>query len=152
ERSAWLGQCKTLAEPSRAVCITNQGGQINKTAQIIWVGYDATSSVFPPPSLDQAVIAAPALVLFQQGLVTTHQGMPPHITVVGHSYGTDIVTETTINGNMLVANDILFIGSPGVPVDRASEITKNMISSNSGQHDPPTESGQLRQAKTPLLL
>jgi len=114
-----------------------EGGPMDQTAGIIWVGYDAPSTIFdihqiPPwPTIDEAVAAAPALVQFQQGLLATHQsgGSAPHITVIGHSYGTDVVAEATLNGRKLLADDIILIGSPGVPVANAQALAQNSITS-----------------------
>jgi Alpha/beta hydrolase len=118
--------------------ILKAGGDPANVAAIIWIGYDAPSTILdltkiPPwPTIDQAVAAAPAFALFLSGLIVTHQtgGTAPHITVVGHSYGTDVVAETTLNGYSLVADDIVLIGSPGVPVANASELTKNTTTSS----------------------
>ncbi|KAF0344994.1 Alpha/beta hydrolase [Gigaspora margarita] len=113
--------------------ILKRGGNINKNAQIIWDNYDVLASLVSAISSGNARAAAPALELFQRGLVAIHKGTPPHITVVGHSFGTVVVTQTTINGHKLVADDVILIGSPGVPVDHASQIANNMIPSNPGQ-------------------
>lgn len=118
----------------------DQGAAPGKSAQIMWSGYEAPQNIVPPPSLDQAKAAAPALESFQHGLVATHQGPAPHMTVVGHSYGSDVVTETTQDGHKLVADDVVLIGSPGVPVEHAYEITQNMIPSHPGMDRyPPTQ-------------
>ena len=118
--------------------ILKAGDNPADVAAIIWIGYDAPSmgldlTKIPPwPTIDQAVAAAPAFAPFQRGLIVTHQngGMAPHITVIGHSYGTDVVAETTLNGYSLVADDIVLIGSPGVPAANASVLTANTVTSS----------------------
>lgn len=80
-------------------------------------------------------------------LFEVNQGAAPHITVVGHSYGTDVVTEATQSGRKLVADDVILIGSPGVPVDKAYQISDNLVSSTSLNRSPPatvwaSEAGQ----------
>ncbi|CAG8706179.1 23017_t:CDS:1 [Dentiscutata erythropus] len=126
------------ATASKISEILKNSGNINN-ALIIWDDYDAPVDLPAAfgSSRDNAREAAPALELFQQGLVAIHKGTPPHITVVGHSFGTDVVTETTINGHKLVSDDAILIGSPGVPVDHASQIANNMIPSNTGQNRTP---------------
>ena len=114
------------------------GGSMDQTAAIVWIGYDAPSSVIDlssyPPWLttDQAIAAAPNLQLFQEGLVATHNpgGPVPHMTVIGHSYGAVVIAETTRNGHMLNADDIVFIGCPGVPVSNAAALIQNSITSS----------------------
>jgi hypothetical protein len=116
---------------------TNQlfkdGIQANQSAQIIWVGYDAPTSLTDPNlKLSTAADAAVGLQAFQQALLATRQQgtTPPHYTVIGHSFGSDVVAETTLNGHHLIADDIIFIGSPGVPVDTAADLVKNTITSS----------------------
>ena len=118
--------------------ILKAGDNPADVAAIIWIGYDALSTgldltkIPPLPTIDQAVAAAPAFAPFQRGLIVTHQngGMAPHITVIGHSYGTYVVVETTLNGYSLVADDIVLIGSPGLPVTNASTLTTNTVTSS----------------------
>jgi hypothetical protein len=118
--------------------VWGKGGNIDQTAGIIWAGYDAPSQIIdlhqiPPwPTTDKAIAGAPLLELFEKGLLATHVagGQPPHITVIGHSYGTVVVGETTLNGNMLVADDIILIGCPGIPVDNAAALSSNSMTSS----------------------
>ncbi|CAG8619411.1 3777_t:CDS:1, partial [Cetraspora pellucida] len=131
--------------------ILKRGGNINKTAQIIWGDYDAPPLLAFAVSKGNAREVAPTLELFQRGLVVIHKGTPPHITVVGYSFGTDVITETTMNGHRLVADDVILIGSPGVPVDNASQIANNMIPSNPGQGcTPKTRVWASRTGKDPI--
>jgi hypothetical protein len=118
--------------------ILKAGGTTASVAAIIWIGYDAPTTTtilgihdVPSqwPSLDAAVAGAPALEHFQKGIVAGHT-TAPHVTVIGHSYGTDVVAETTLNNHKLVADDIILIASPGVPVMTAAELAKNSITSS----------------------
>ncbi|CAG8517521.1 17424_t:CDS:2, partial [Dentiscutata heterogama] len=136
----------------QSLSINNATSEILKG--IIWVGYDAPESPVDVDidfftdvldfgltklSIASAVAAGSVLNLFQQGLITIHKGTALHITVVGHSYGSDVVVETTMNGLKLVADDIILIASPGVPVDHVSQIANNIVSSNPGSRIPKTQ-------------
>ncbi|CAG8448995.1 13810_t:CDS:2 [Dentiscutata erythropus] len=140
-------------------------GDINKNTQIIWVGYDISESPvdvginfftdildfgLTKLSIALAVAAGSALNLFQWGLITIHKGTAPHITVVGHSYGSDVVVETTMNGLKLVADDVILIASLRVPVDHASQIANNMVSSNPGSHNPKTQVWASKTGEDPI--
>src|SRR2546423_5256920 len=61
---------------------------------------------------------------FQAGLGVTHVGVnqdftPAHTTVIGHSYGSTVVGVAQRDVG-LHANDLIFVGSPGVGVDNAA--------------------------------
>ena len=60
-----------------------------------------------------------ALDRFQDGLRGTHEDGPAHQTVVGHSYGSLVVGYTAREPG-LAADDVVFVASPGVGVDRAA--------------------------------
>ncbi|RKR90135.1 alpha/beta hydrolase family protein [Micromonospora pisi] len=92
-----------------------------RTAVVLWLDYDA------PDFLDQALHprqahdAGPALHSFQEGLRATHEGPPARQTVLGHSYGS-LVVGTTARDHGIAADQVVFIGSPGVGVDRAADL------------------------------
>ena len=69
-----------------------------------------------------AVDAAPDPRRFQQGLRLAHQGGTGHLTALGHSYGTTVVGYTARNQAGIVADEVIFVASPGVGVDHASEL------------------------------
>ncbi|MFI6844605.1 alpha/beta hydrolase [Kitasatospora sp. NPDC050467] len=101
------------------------GGSV---ASIVWLGYD-------PPGQDAGAAmtgagdkGAPAYAKFLSGVRASHQGgEPPHITSIGHSYGSYVVGQAT----KLTAqpgspyqrpDDVVFIGSPGIGVDKAADL------------------------------
>ncbi|MEU4215132.1 alpha/beta hydrolase [Actinoplanes sp. NPDC026623] len=90
------------------------------TASILWLGYDAPDMIPNAGSSSYATNAVDDLQNFQSGLGATHDGRPSHNTVLGHSYGTTTVGYAARDGNGLAANDLIFVGSPGVGVDSAS--------------------------------
>ncbi|MGH3797075.1 MAG: alpha/beta hydrolase [Pseudonocardiaceae bacterium] len=98
------------------------------TSAVMWIGYDAPQDIatFPPGHGDAidpgfAQRAAPTLDSFQDGLRVTHQGPPSHNTVLGHSYGSTVVGYAA-KGHPLAADDVIFVGSPGVGVEHAADL------------------------------
>ncbi|MGW3038954.1 alpha/beta hydrolase [Kitasatospora sp. NPDC001159] len=100
------------------------GGSV---ASVIWLGYD-------PPDIDirattpkQALNGAPDYARFVTGLRAANtSGQCPHITSVGHSYGSLLVGQATKmaahHGNYTLPDDVVIIGSPGVGVKHASDL------------------------------
>lgn len=91
------------------------------TSAVLWLDYDAPDFLDEAASARRAAAAAPALRRFQDGLRATHQGPPAHQTVVGHSYGSLVVGKAA-TGAGLDADDLVFVGSPGVGVDSAAQL------------------------------
>jgi uncharacterized protein YukE len=93
-----------------------------KVSTITWSDYKAPLDL-PAASFDSyAENATDDLSNFQEGLRATHQGdQPSHNTVVGHSYGSTTVGYTARDANVH-ADELVFLGSPGVGVDHASEL------------------------------
>ncbi|MEU4898639.1 alpha/beta hydrolase [Streptomyces sp. NPDC044780] len=90
---------------------------------ITWIGYDAPQSIVPQAmSPSFAERAAPDLNNFLDGLQTV-QGGPDasHTTVIGHSYGSTVVGQASIDGK-LAADDIVAAGSPGMRVGYADDL------------------------------
>lgn len=97
------------------------GAPDTKYASLMWLGYDAPQG----PSVgseNRANKGAPILNDFLDGLQASHQGQPAHDTVLGHSYGS-LVTGKMLAGDATPPADaVIFIGSPGVGVDHASDL------------------------------
>ncbi|MFF1644733.1 alpha/beta hydrolase [Streptomyces sp. NPDC058240] len=98
------------------------------TASIVWLGYDA-------PQLDgfkwsatdvmregDAKAGAPAYDSFLNGIRATHESGSPHVTAIGHSYGSLTVGQATQQPGGIPADDVVLVGSPGVGVDKASDL------------------------------
>ncbi|MGO1053633.1 alpha/beta hydrolase [Crossiella sp. CA198] len=70
------------------------------------------------------------------GLRATHEDQPSHNTVVGHSYGSTVVGHTP-RDLTIQADEVVFIGSPGVGVTQASELNlpPERVHSSTAQHD-----------------
>ncbi|GAA1463656.1 alpha/beta hydrolase [Williamsia maris] len=94
------------------------------TSVIAWYAYDAPAGLAAAAGPASAAHAAGPLDAFQAGLRATHDGPEPfHTTVIGHSYGTVVVGEAASQGHTLDADDLVFVGSPGIgdpdsPADR----------------------------------
>lgn len=99
----------------------NRQSRHSDTAAITWVGYDAPQDLAAATDDDYARNAADDLRDFQEGLRATHTGDGSHNTVIGHSYGSTVVGHSA-QGERLDVDNVVFIGSPGVGVDHASEL------------------------------
>lgn len=92
------------------------------TAAILWLGYDAPDLPTNAASSSYADDAIDPLQSFQSGLRATHEDAPSHNTVIGHSYGSTTVGYAARDADGLAANDLIFVGSPGVGVNSASDL------------------------------
>lgn len=88
---------------------------------IAWCDYQTPSSLAAATDGGYAEQAAPELAEFQEGLRATHEGDPSHNTLLGHSYGSTTAGFAARDHNVN-ADDIAFIGSPGVGVDHARDL------------------------------
>jgi pimeloyl-ACP methyl ester carboxylesterase len=93
----------------------------SRTAVITWVGYDAPQSLIEATSSSYADQGAGDLRSFQAGLGVSHVGGDANYTVVGHSYGSTVIGHAARAGD-LGADNLVFVGSPGVGVDHASDL------------------------------
>ncbi|MBF6327507.1 alpha/beta hydrolase [Nocardia transvalensis] len=90
-----------------------------RVASIAWLGYE------PPPEIgpeavkdDRAKEGAPKLANFFQGLDAASNQSDPHITALGHSYGsytTALALQDLGPGHPV--DDAVFFGSPGINAD-----------------------------------
>lgn len=92
-------------------------------ASIAWIGYDAPDN-FPVRdglSADAAGVVredlaergGAALAQAVDGLRASRAGDPAHVTVIGHSYGSTTAGHAA-HDQGLAADDLVFVGSPGV--------------------------------------
>ncbi|MGH3516580.1 MAG: alpha/beta hydrolase [Haloechinothrix sp.] len=93
----------------------------DETSAVTWVGYDAPQDLGQATNSHYAENAAGDLRSFQDGLRATHEGGGSHSTVIGHSYGSTVVGHSAQDAELDVDN-VVFIASPGVGVDNASEL------------------------------
>ncbi|MFL6140376.1 MAG: alpha/beta hydrolase [Labedaea sp.] len=92
------------------------------TSVITWVGYDAPQNIVPEAGYESFADGAKKdLDRFQDGLRATHEGAPSHNTVLGHSYGSTVIGHAARDEG-LNADELVFVGSPGVGVVNASQL------------------------------
>jgi hypothetical protein len=89
------------------------------TSVIMWLGYDAPQNPVSATGSGPAVAGGEALRGFQDGLDIAHTGGGAHQTVIGHSYGSTVTGHAARAGNF-DADELVFVGSPGVSVDDVS--------------------------------
>ncbi|WP_405811371.1 alpha/beta hydrolase family protein [Streptomyces sp. NBC_01520] len=100
----------------------------SSSAAIVWLGYDAPQAPDWFGSLavmgeDRANQGGGAFRGFMGGLLATNDREDPHLTAIGHSYGSRTVGAATQQGDgMHGVDDIILVGSPGVGVDRAEDL------------------------------
>jgi hypothetical protein len=115
-----------------------RAGQLDpqcRTASVLWLDYDAPDFLFDASSRHAAEVAAGPLARFQDGLRATHDGTPPRLTVLGHSYGSVVVGAAAAQGG-LAADALVFIGSPGVGVPDAGHLHAREVWSSTSRSDP----------------
>ncbi|MYV96862.1 alpha/beta hydrolase [Streptomyces sp. SID3343] len=95
----------------------------SELSTIAWVGYDAPDTLLEAITSSSAHTAAPTLKSFVRG-VGVAQGIDSnsHITLIAHSYGSVVVGEAAYSGRDMPIQDIIVAGSPGMHVDKASDL------------------------------
>ncbi|MYV49935.1 alpha/beta hydrolase [Streptomyces sp. SID2888] len=116
---------------NRAFYTAKLGREMNpSTASIVWLGYDAPQmtplELFSGSSVmltNNAELGAPAYNSFMSGIAATNESADPHVTAIGHSYGSLTVgTAAKQPGGIPGVDDIVLVGSPGAGVDKASDL------------------------------
>ena len=93
------------------------------TAAVAWIGYAApgwAQAPFPTRARAGGRSLAADLRALSTGR-TVDGGDAPHITVVGHSYGSTVVGAAATS-DRLAADDVVLLGSPGVLVQHVDEL------------------------------
>jgi hypothetical protein len=104
------------------------------TATVLWLGYDAPHTLVDAVHAPSAAAEAD-LDRFTDGLRATHEGPRAHQTVVGHSYGSTLVGYTARTRG-LDADDVVFLGSPGVGAAHASDLNVPRVWASTATYDP----------------
>ncbi|MFD9906340.1 alpha/beta hydrolase [Streptomyces sp. NPDC059063] len=110
------------------------------SASIVWLGYDAPDLLGVGSTTD-AKKGAPDYSTFMDGVRTTNEHKNPHITAIGHSYGSLAVgTAARQHGGIPGVDDIILLGSPGTGAQHASELNvgKEHVFVGSADNDPVT--------------
>jgi hypothetical protein len=89
---------------------------------IAWMGYDAPDGYRDPRVASPWLAREGGLQLAQDvnGLRATHQGPHPHVTVLGHSYGSTTVSDA-LAASGARANDVILLGSPGTDLAHSAK-------------------------------
>ncbi|OJH39534.1 alpha/beta hydrolase [Cystobacter ferrugineus] len=113
------------------------GGDV---ATVAWMGYDAPN--YTNVAVDNAAQnGAKLLAADVAGIRASRGGNQPHLTVVGHSYGST-TSSIAADKHNLAADDLVLIGSPGAgdakSVADYEGIQKGHVWSGSASRDPVT--------------
>lgn len=124
DMNAVPGQVTRISKLQSAAEKTSDGEDV---AMISWIGYDAPSAkgdggIDGVATDGRAHEAGPDLRRFTEGMRASHEGPPSHTTVLGHSYGSTVVGAAASEGAGLGVDDVVVVGSPGMTVDRASDL------------------------------
>ncbi|MEU0956568.1 alpha/beta hydrolase [Streptomyces niveus] len=120
----------------------------SSTASIVWLGYDApqlsvdditgnTDVMFT----DNAEAGASAYGEFMSGIAATNHHENPHLTAVGHSYGSLTVGQAAQrDGGIPGVDDIVLVGSPGTGADSAADlgVGRGHVYVGAAENDPVT--------------
>lgn len=109
---------------SRAAAMADDARELaptERTSVITWLDYDAPDTPIHAATDRYAERGAQDLRRFQDGLRVTHDAGTSHNTVVGHSYGSTTIGYAA-RGSGLDADELVFVGSPGVGVEHAVEL------------------------------
>ncbi|MFD8694314.1 alpha/beta hydrolase [Kitasatospora purpeofusca] len=101
-----------------------EGERNGDVAVVSWLGYETPNWLNGSVAeTDRGDAGAPLLRDFTKGLRVAEgdNGVCSHLTLMGHSYGTYVVGAAARDGGAN-ADDIIALGSPGMGVDRASEL------------------------------
>ncbi|WP_406013913.1 alpha/beta hydrolase family protein [Streptomyces sp. NBC_00984] len=124
-------------------------GMDPSSASIVWLGYDPPQ--LPAEKIQEnlavmsdrdARIGAPAYSKFMDGLSVTNGNPDPHMTAIGHSYGSLTVgVAARSEGGIPGVDDIVLLGSPGTGAETADDLKvgKGHVYVGSAENDPVTK-------------
>ncbi|MFD3487669.1 alpha/beta hydrolase [Streptomyces sp. NPDC058665] len=127
------------------------------TASIVWLGYNAPQlSLDDIPGnsdvmfTDRAEAGASAYGGFMAGIAATNENENPHVTAVGHSYGSLTVGQAAQReGGIPGVDDIVLVGSPGTGADSADElgVGRGHVYVGAAENDPVTRAPAKAEAQ-----
>ncbi|TDV40006.1 alpha/beta hydrolase [Actinophytocola oryzae] len=102
---------------------------------IAWLGYDAPTWDTTVATTDDAIDGAASLKADVDGYRAA-ASVGQHVTVLGHSYGSVAVGYAAMDG--LAADDIAFLGSPGVGASSVDQLSPGAghVWAGVSEHDP----------------
>ncbi|MFD3519166.1 alpha/beta hydrolase [Streptomyces sp. NPDC058653] len=127
------------------------------TASIVWLGYDAPQLSLDDVSgnsdvmfTDRAEAGASAYGGFMAGIAATNGNEDPHMTAVGHSYGSLTVGQAAQrDGGIPGVDDIVLVGSPGTGADSADDlgVGRAHVYVGAAENDPVTHAPAKAEAR-----
>ncbi|WP_406285698.1 alpha/beta hydrolase [Streptomyces sp. NBC_00209] len=122
-------------------------------ASIVWLGYDAPQASLDEPlgvtSQSNAEAGAAAYNQFMEGISATNQNSDPHVTAIGHSYGSLTVgLAAQEKGGIPGVDDVVLVGSPGTGAQSADElgVGREHVFVGAAENDPVTKLPNDREA------
>lgn len=82
-------------------------------ATVAWLGYDTPPTFAEAGQDSRATGTAPVLSNYLESIDVTSNKVDPHLTLVGHSYGSVVSGMALDNGANAVVDDFVAYGSPG---------------------------------------
>ncbi|RCH66028.1 hypothetical protein DT019_24730 [Streptomyces sp. SDr-06] len=132
----------------------------HSSASIVWLGYDAPQLPADQVVDDVAVmgthdaeVGATSYNHFMDGIRVTNQSADPHITAIGHSYGSLTVGLAAQRpGGIPGADDIILVGSPGTGAKTADAlgVGRDHVYVGAAENDPVTMLPNKREAQAIL--
>lgn len=108
------------------------------TSVMMWIGYDAPSDTDLGGTVTEAAAIAggAALAKHVEGLAAARGDNPPHMTVIGHSYGSTTMAHAA-SDHAMAADDLVFLGSPGAggDVHHASDLGDHTVWAGNNSRD-----------------
>ncbi|MEU4848556.1 alpha/beta hydrolase [Streptomyces gilvosporeus] len=126
----------------------------HKTASIVWLGYDAPQTGSFGPSDGEVADeergrrGGKDFGKFLDGIQATHQGDRPHVTAIGHSYGSFTLGQAAQREGGIPADDIILVGSPGTGAQKAEElgVGADHVWTGAAESDPVTHAPSKNEA------
>ncbi|MFD9816946.1 alpha/beta hydrolase [Streptomyces sp. NPDC059080] len=112
----------------------------HKTASIVWLGYDAPQDVDAVSHEEKGARGGADFGAFMDGVQATHEGSRPHVTAIGHSYGSFTVGQAAQRPGGIPVDDIVLVGSPGTGAEKAEDlgVGKGHVWVGAAENDPVT--------------
>lgn len=111
----------------------------SSTAALFWIGYDAPSGGDIGNTLNEGAAQAGGehLAQYVSGLIASRGDDQPHMTVIGHSYGSTTMAHAATDHGLAV-DDLIFLGSPGAGggVEHADELGGPEVWVGNASRDP----------------
>ena len=89
------------------------------TATVAWMGYDAPD--LGNVVVDDAAVHGARLLAADLVGAQAARAVPPHLTVIGHSYGSTTVG-AMLRAHRTGTDDVVLVGSPGPDVEHAADL------------------------------